>query len=197
MLLALGAILAANMSAQDPKRNCSNEFPGQSQSAEQRVETDIRYFIKELYLSDKQADNFANTYREYAAKLDAVQQKLKPAKQEDINSLTDKELDKLAKQRFAAIKELSDLKSKYYDKFRKDLNAKQVAKVLRLNEQKGCCGGRCAKPGQGCCQSGKPAIHGPHMHGPHLHGKPGQGQPHGHDFPTHRPEQPSKVPANN
>ena len=179
MFLALGALLAANVCAQDPKRDCPKELREQQPTPEQRVEMDIKYFIHELYLSDKQAENFAALYREYSAKLEAVKEKMKPAKPEAGKTLSDKELDKQAKLRIAAQKELADLQSKYYDKFRKELNARQVEKVLRLNEPFG---------GKPCCGN-----HGGGCKGRHFDGK-GKGDfPH-HDMPRPDGPKPSRVP---
>lgn len=159
VILAISAIFAANISAQEFKKE---SFDGKKLSKEERVEFDIKRFTNELMLSDKQAEKFAVTYREYAAKLDELFQKNKPAKFEQGKELSDKELDKLAKQRFEGFKDLADLQSKYYDKFRKDLSARQVGKVLRFDEPFGpkpCCGkhdGKC----QGKCDGKK---HG-HQH---------------------------------
>ena len=50
--------------------------------------------------------------------------------------LTDAELDQLAKQRFECKKKFVDLQAKFYDKFRKDLSARQVQKVLQLEESR-------------------------------------------------------------
>ena len=52
-------------------------------------------------------------------------------KKAERKELSDKELDKLAKERFAKKKEFIKLQETYYDKFRKDLNARQVEKVLK------------------------------------------------------------------
>ena len=108
----------------------------------------IKRLTHELMLSDEQAEKFAVTYREYSAEQDKLFEKncpkegCKPGKE-----LSDKDLDKLAKARIEGLKELADLQSKFYDKFRKDLSARQVERVLRLNElfgQKPCCD-KCGK----------------------------------------------------
>ena len=140
VILAISAILVANVSAQEFKKEC---FDGKKISKEERVELDIKRFTNELMLSDQQVAKFAVTYREYVAKLDELFQKNAPAKWEPGKELTDADLDKLAKQRFEGFKALADLQAKYYDKFRKDLSARQVEKVLRFEEPFGlkpCCG---------------------------------------------------------
>lgn len=91
MILAISAILVANVSAQESKR-------------------------------------------EYAAKCDELFQKNAPAKKEPGKELTDEELDQMAKKRFVGFKELAVLQEKFYDKFRKDLSARQVAQVLIFKE---------------------------------------------------------------
>lgn len=143
MILALSAIFVANVSAQEAKQECCK---GKQFTKGERVEFDIKRFTHELYLSDKQAEKFAVTYREYAAKLDELFEKNLPAaKPEPGKELTDSELDQLAKQRFKGLKDLAELQEKFYAKFRKDLNARQVEKVLRLNEPFGpkpCCAGK-------------------------------------------------------
>ena len=142
VILAISAILAANLSAQEMKKECNG---GKQLSKEERVEFDIKRFTNELMLSDQQAEKFAVTYREYAAKLDELfEQNVASGKCEKGKVLTDAELDKLAKQRFEGLKKLADLQSKFYDKFRKDLSARQVEKVLQFKEPCGgpkpCCG---------------------------------------------------------
>lgn len=134
IILAISAILVANVSAQEQKKEC----PESKQiTKEERVELDIKRLSHELMLSDQQAEKFAATYRDYRNDLDKLlektEKKCEPGKQ-----LTDKELDQLAKERFEGMKNLANLQSKYYDKFRKDLSARQVEKVLRLNEPFGC-----------------------------------------------------------
>ena len=140
VILAISAIFVANISAQEMKKECCK---GKELSKEERVELDIKRFTNELMLSDQQAEKFAVTYREYAAKLDELFEANKPAKFEPGQVLTDAELDKLTKQRFEGFKKLADLQAKFYDKFRKDLSARQVEKVLRFEEPFGpkpCCG---------------------------------------------------------
>ena len=69
LVLAVSAILVANISAQEQKKEgCKDK----QLTKEERVEFEIRRFKHELMLSDQQAEKFAVTYREYAGKLDEV-----------------------------------------------------------------------------------------------------------------------------
>ena len=158
LIMAISAILAVNMSAQEQKKECKL-------SKEERVELDIKRLTNELYLSDKQAEKFAATYREYAGKMNELFEKNKPENFEKGKVLSEEELDKMAKKRFANLKEMANLQEKFYDKFRKDLNARQVEKVMRPVPV--CEGFR-----PGCCKQ--------HFEGPKPEGfKPGCGKPEG------------------
>ena len=167
VILAISAILVANMSAQEQKKEC---FETKKFTQEEKVEFDIKRLTNELMLSDQQAEKFATTYREYAGKLDKIFKKNAPAKFEPGKALTDAELDKMAKQRFEGFKETAELQNKYYDTFRKFLSARQVAKVILFNEpfeHKPCCG-KCEGKFDGKCEGkfeGK-------KHGRHPHGAP-------------------------
>ncbi len=145
LILAVSAILVANVSAQEfKKEGCKDK----QLSKEERIELDIKRLTQELMLSDDQAAKFAVTYREYREKTAELFKKGKPQeKVESGKELTDKELDKLAKKRFESMKDLAELQEKFYDKFRQDLSARQVEKVMRLNEPFGGkhCGQQCSK----------------------------------------------------
>ena len=81
---------------------------------------------------------------------------------------TRRAMDKLAKQRFKGFKALADLQSKYYDKFRKNLSARQVEKVLHFDEPFGpkpCCGKHECPKFDGKFDGPRPECgkkHGPH-----------------------------------
>ena len=70
MILAISAIVAINLSAQEAKAEkaeCKKEKKECKFTPEQRVEQDIKVLSEELYLSEEQAAKFAVTYREFAA----------------------------------------------------------------------------------------------------------------------------------
>ena len=154
MILAISAILVANMSAQEQKKEGKER---KQFTKEERIDFDTKRLTNELMLSDQQAEKFAATYRDYRNEVDELFQKGEGKKQfEPGKEFTDKELDQFAKQRFARMKKFAALQEKFYDKFRKDLSARQVEKVLNLREQFGkkvCCDqkghkhGNCEKKG--------------------------------------------------
>lgn len=156
VILAISAILAANISAQEQKKEC---FGGKQLTKEERVEFDIKRFTNELMLSDEQAEKFAATFREYASQVEAIFEKGECRKKfEPGKVLSDAELDQMAKKRFQNFKDLADLQLKYYDKFRKDLSARQVERVFRFD---GACGGK--KFDKPCCDK---QFEGKHFDGP-------------------------------
>ncbi len=161
VILAISAILAVNISAQEQKKE---QFAGKQLSKEEKVELKIQHLTQELMLSDQQAEKFAAT----------LFSKKDKKKGEQGKELSDAELDQLAKQRFEEMKKFADLQAKYYDKFRKDLSARQVERVLHLNEPFGkpCCG-KGFKPGDKPCgkQCGKHEGPCGEKHGKHEHKK--------------------------
>ena len=171
VILAISAILAVNISAQEQKKE---QFAGKQVSKEEKVELKIQHLTQELMLSDQQAEKFAATFREYAAEKAKLFSKKDKKKGEQGKELSDAELDQLAKQRFEEMKKFADLQAKYYDKFRKDLSARQVERVLHLNEPFGkpCCG-KGFKPGDKPCgkQCGKHEGPCGEKHGKHEHKK--------------------------
>ena len=172
-ILALSAIFVANVSAQEVKKEGCK---GKQLSKEERVDFDIKRLKHELMLSDEQAAKFEVTYREYAGKLDELFQKRAP--KEDFQpgkELTDKDLDKFAKDRLEGQKDFAELQLKFYDKFRKDLSARQVEKVLRLNEPFGpkpCCGKPDGKQCDKKCDKKCDKHEGHHGQHGHPHGAP-------------------------
>ena len=179
ILLAISAFLVANVSAQEqPAKECMH---GPALTKEERVELDIKRLTEELYLSDKQADKFAETYREFAAKKDELTGKKECSRKEKKETLSDAEIEKAAKARFADMKKAVELQEKYYDKFRKFLNPRQVDRVLSTfgcgAGQKQCCGHHGHK-------GGEPKF----MGGP----KPSDGQRPQFDKRAPRPERPAR-----
>ena len=133
LILALSAILAVNISAQEQQKE---RVAGKPLSNEEKVELQIKHLSRELMLSEQQTRKFAVTFREYAAAKEKLFPKKAKKMYEQGKELTDAELDQLAKQRFECKKKFVDLQAKFYDKFRKDLSARQVQKVLQLEESR-------------------------------------------------------------
>ena len=171
LILAISAILVTSVSAQEQRRECCK---GKQFNTEERVEADLQRLKGELMLSDEQAEKFAATFREYRKELTKLFEKNEGKfRREPGKELTDKELDQIAKVHFEGLKEFANLQAKFYDKFRKDLTARQVEKVLRLNAPEGAgpCGGR---PEGGPCGKHKGHQHGPRGHQcPHHGAHPG------------------------
>ena len=70
MILAISAIVAVNLSAQEKKvekAECRKDKKECKFTPEQRIEQDIQILSDELYLSEEQSKKFADTYREFMA----------------------------------------------------------------------------------------------------------------------------------
>ena len=66
------------------------------------------------------------------ADLDVAKERITYAERvnQNITKLTDAEVDKMMRDRFAQARKMLDIREKYYDEFRKFLSAKQVQKVF-------------------------------------------------------------------
>lgn len=179
VILALSAILAVSINAQEKvepkseKQEAKIEKPCKMDKGE-RIEREIRELTRELYLGEEQAKKFAETYRDYATKLDEIFEKKMGDCKERGKELTDKELDQLNKGRLAAKKEIAALKEKFYDKFRKDLNPRQAERVINFRESK-CEQQNKPFPGKNPGklrpeQFGDRPLRDPHGHGPQPRG---------------------------
>ena len=88
MILAVSAILAANISAQETKAGkaeCKKEKKECKMTPEQRTEMDIQILSDELYLSEEQSVKFAKTYREYVAAKKKLNEEFRVKFSKDLN----------------------------------------------------------------------------------------------------------------
>ena len=80
MILVLGTMLAATMSAQEVKAEkaaCKKAKKECKMTKEQKIECDIKMLSEELYLSAEQEAQFAVIYKEYMAEKAKLQEKFK------------------------------------------------------------------------------------------------------------------------
>ena len=98
LLLAVSAVLAANMSAEQANQE-KQINRNREQLKQARIERDIKMLSEQLYLSAEQETQFANTYREYKkeqAKLHRQKMKLdRRFKQKFSKSLNERQLKRL------------------------------------------------------------------------------------------------------
>lgn len=88
MILAISAILAVNLSAQEAKADkaeCKKEKKERKFSQEERIERDIKVLSDELYMSEEQAAKFAATYREFIAAKIKLNKEFKKKFAKDLN----------------------------------------------------------------------------------------------------------------
>lgn len=94
---------------------------------------------EELALDDKTAASFKQAYIQYTNEIHQLWMKDIPQKPEaskenppirkERKELTDDEVEKIIKGRFAQSRKMLDIREKYYDVFRKFLSPKQIQKV--------------------------------------------------------------------
>ena len=121
-----------NAQADKPKGKREHKRP----TLEQIIQMQSQRIVDELGLDDKTAAKFAEVYKKYMKEMDDLRKQYMPAKsdfKEDkpsmLKSLTDAEVDKMMRDRFAQARKMLDVREKYYDEFRKFLSPKQVQKV--------------------------------------------------------------------
>lgn len=92
--------------------------------------------VKDLGLDDATAAKFTDVYKKYMQEMNDLRKKdaprgprVKGEKGKERPTLTDAEVEKIMKERFAQSRKILDIREKYYDEFRKFLSPKQVQKV--------------------------------------------------------------------
>ena len=121
-----------NAQADKPKGKREHKRP----TMEQISEMQSQRIVDELGLDDKTAARFSEVYKKYMKEMDDLRKQYMPAKPDFKKgeppmpkSLTDAEVDKMMRDRFAQARKMLDVREKYYDEFRKFLSPKQVQKV--------------------------------------------------------------------
>ena len=121
-----------NAQAVKPKGKREHKRP----TMEQISEMQSQRIVDELGLDDKTAARFSEVYKKYMKEMDDLRKQYMPAKPDFKKgeppmpkSLTDAEVDKMMRDRFAQARKMLDIREKYYDEFRKFLSPKQVQKV--------------------------------------------------------------------
>ena len=121
-----------NAQADKPKGKREHKRP----TLEQIIQMQSQRIVDELGLDDKTAAKFAEVYKKYMKEMDDLRKQYMPVKSDFKKdkpsmpkSLTDTEVDKMMRERFAQARKMLDVREKYYDEFRKFLSPKQVQKV--------------------------------------------------------------------
>ena len=121
-----------NAQADKPKGKREHKRP----TLEQIIQMQSQRIVDELGLDDKTAAKFAEVYKKYMKEMDDLRKQYMPVKSDFKKdkpsmpkSLTDAEVDKMMRDRFAQARKMLDVREKYYDEFRKFLSPKQVQKV--------------------------------------------------------------------
>lgn len=128
--LLLGSQLS--LSAQNPQAKPRK----QRATPEQIEQRQCNQMIKTLLLDDATAAKFTPLYTKYLDEMRAVRQNYREdralAKK---NMLTDAEIEKMIKDRFAKSRKMLDLRESYYGQFRKILTPKQIWKMYQTEGQ--------------------------------------------------------------
>lgn len=124
LIMGMVWLFVGSVSAQDSEKK--------RPSREQLAELQARHIAGTLALDDATAKKFVDAYRDYQQEVwnsDASMRK------KENQSLTDAEIEKNIKERFARSRKLIDIREKYYDVYRDFLSPKQIQRVYELEKQ--------------------------------------------------------------
>lgn len=136
LFLVLMCLGIHNMSGQSPQ----SQPKGRKRiTHEQMTKMKADRLAEELALDDKTAAKFKEAYIRYVNEMNQlwrhdlpqspkVDNEAQPQRKER-KTLTDEEVEKIIKGRFAQSRKMLDIREKYYDVFRKFLTPKQIQKV--------------------------------------------------------------------
>lgn len=119
LLLVVGGTVFAQ---EKQVKKCAKYTP------EQRMEMKIKHLQNVLCLDDKTTSKFAPLYKEYIQELRSCG--AKPEAKQKKADRTDEQILQDMKNRFAAQQKMLDTKEKYFNKFQKILNARQLEKLF-------------------------------------------------------------------
>lgn len=135
LLMSMALSASAQNAPQQDKQECKKGQ--QCEKKHMGPKCDQKPQCDPFGLSDKDAEKFKATFEKYMAEKKAVFDKHQFPKPENGQRLTDEQMDKKMKERFAVERELLAVKEKYYSEFRKFLTARQAAQLFQHKQGKG------------------------------------------------------------
>ncbi len=124
LIMGMVWLFVGSVSAQDSEKK--------RPSREQLAELQARHIAGSLALDDATAKKFVDAYRDYQQE---VWNSGSSMRKKENQSLTDAEIEKNIKERFARSRKLIDIREKYYDVYRDFLSPKQIQRVYELEKQ--------------------------------------------------------------
>ena len=125
LIMGMVWLFVGSVSAQDSEKK--------RPSREQLAELQARHIAGSLALDDATAKKFVDAYRDYQQEVWNSGTSME--KRVVAQSLTDAEIEKNIKERFAHSRKLLDIREKYYDVYRGFLSPKQIQRVYELEKQ--------------------------------------------------------------
>lgn len=128
------------------QNNTNKKSNRKRMTIEQMVDMQANKISNELGLDDKSSAKFIDLYKKYMKEINDARKKDMPPKPDakpDENKprpngpmpkMSDDDVDKMMKERFALSRKILDIREKYYDEFRKFLSPKQVKKIYDQGE---------------------------------------------------------------
>lgn len=141
LMLIVACVMGTQMmNAQDDKGSGKPER--KRMTMDQVATMQANKIVDQLGLDDAKAAKFTEVYKKYMKELNDLRQKSMPGKpdmkkgeRQAPKQMTDAEVDKMMRERFAQGRKMLDIREKYYDEFRKFLTPKQVQKVYEQGQK--------------------------------------------------------------
>lgn len=124
LIMGMVWLFVGSVSAQDSEKK--------RPSREQLAELQARHIAGTLALDDATAKKFVDAYRDYQQE---VWNSGASMRKKENQSLTDAEIEKNIKERFARSRKLIDIREKYYGVYCDFLSPKQIQRVYELEKQ--------------------------------------------------------------
>lgn len=109
--------------------------PPRGQIREKMKALRVATFTEVLDLNAKEAQAFWPLFNEMEDKMKAIAKDARPDERPDWDDMSDQEIEKLVRQRFTLERKRLELEEEYFEKFKKVLPMKKVARIPQAERQ--------------------------------------------------------------
>lgn len=133
MIVAALSVSSLNVLAQNPEQPSKEKRMKEKPTPEQMMERHMLMMEKNLMMDDATAAKFKPLYQEYMKAMKECSPKV--SKEANKGDLTDAEIEKNIQDKLDAKVKKAEVQQKYFQEFKKILNAKQLAKVFNAGKK--------------------------------------------------------------
>jgi len=136
IIFMLAMLFTATVMTAQTQDNGGKKAKKERPTPEQMQEAKINHIVNTLALDDATAAKFRDVYKDYDNEMKAIL-KGNGGERKKPSQMSDAEIEAQMKARFQQSRKILDTREKYYDKFRKILNPRQVKKVYDMEHKQG------------------------------------------------------------